>query len=95
MGTNPKGDPTVGCPVTHSLSHFDSSFEDWELDLGNGDWVGSKGEKPKGVTKNCQVIEKGGMASLGLGKSKLVGLQAMKKQKNKTKQKTHTHVQKM
>lgn len=51
--------------------------------MGNRDRIGSKGKKPKGVTKNYQVIEKGGMASLGLGKSKLVRNRSYEKAKQK------------
>lgn len=60
--------PTLHCSVTYSLPFF----ENWELDLGNRDYVVSietmKKEKSKEVTKNCQVIEKGGMASEQRGK---------------------------
>lgn len=51
--------------------------------MGNRERVGSKGEKPKGVTKNYQVIEKGGMASLALDKSKLVRNRSYEKAKQK------------
>lgn len=79
VSTCPMEGPTLHCSVTYSLP----SFENWELDLGNRDYVVSRRKKnqKKLLTKNCQIIEKGGMASMGLCKSKLCGTTIYKRSK--------------